>query len=124
MAGAERGGVPLMEWHFEKNESFARSLDDRDPIRKFRDRFHLPEGRGGKSALYFVGNSLGLQPRTVKTAVDQELADWSRMAIEGHFHGKHPWYPYHEFLSAPLARIVGALPTEVVAMNSLTVNLH
>jgi kynureninase len=74
--------------------------------------------------LYFTGNSLGLQPKEAAAAVQQELLDWARLGVEGHLHAKHPWYSYHEELTPMLARVVGALPQEVVAMNQLTSNLH
>ncbi len=90
----------------------------------WRDRFHLPRGADGEPLVYLCGNSLGLQPTGVRAAVEQELADWARLGVEGHFEATNPWYAYHEALAAPLARVVGALPGEVVAMNGLTVNLH
>ena len=101
----------------------ARQLDGNDPLRGFRDEFHIPRHGDGEQ-LYFCGNSLGLQPRAVRAALIDELDDWARLGVEGHFHGKHPWLPYHEFVRDSLAGCVGALPSEVVAMNSLSVNLH
>ena len=80
--------------------------------------------RDGRESIYLCGNSLGLQPKSVADAVRQELEDWKTLAVEGHFHAKNPWMPYHEFLTRQLANLVGAEPVEVVAMNSLTVNLH
>jgi kynureninase len=74
--------------------------------------------------LYFAGNSLGLQPATARAFIEQELEDWATYGVEGHFHAKNPWLPYHEFLTEKTARLVGALPSETVVMNSLTVNLH
>jgi kynureninase len=99
-------------------------LDDRDDLNHFRERFHIPKASDGHNAIYFTGNSLGLQPKTARGYVEQELDDWARLAVEGHIHAKNPWLPYHEFVTEPLARVVGAKPLEVVAMNSLTVNLH
>lgn len=93
-------------------------------MKGFRERFHIPHTHSGGDAIYFTGNSLGLQPKTARGYVDQELDDWARLAVEGHIHAKNPWLPYHEFVTEPLARVVGAKPIEVVAMNSLTVNLH
>lgn len=109
---------------FENTIAFANQLDADDPMKGFRERFHIPHTHSGGDAIYFTGNSLGLQPKTARGYVDQELDDWARLAVEGHIHAKNPWLPYHEFVTEPLARVVGAKPIEVVAMNSLTVNLH
>ncbi len=98
-------------------------FDAADPLRKFRERFHMPK-HNGNEAIYLTGNSLGLQPKTVRAFIEQELKDWETLGVEGHVHAKNPWLPYHEFLTESLARIVGAKPIEVVAMNSLTTNLH
>lgn len=107
------------------------SLDLADDLRHCRDLFHIPTvssvfGTTGDDTpcVYLTGNSLGLQPKSVRAAIEDELLDWQRLGVEAHIHGKHPWLPYHEALRAPLARLVGAHPHEVVAMNSLTVNLH
>lgn len=105
------------------SEAHARELDAADPLRGFRDEFHIPK-HGDSEQLYFCGNSLGLQPKAVRGAVIDELDDWAKLGVEGHFHGKHPWLPYHSFVRDSLASCVGALPSEVVAMNSLSVNLH
>jgi kynureninase len=105
------------------SEEHARQLDAADPLRAYRDEFHIPRHGDGEQ-LYFCGNSLGLQPKAVRTALSQELDDWARLGVEAHFHGKHPWMPYHAFVRDTLAGCVGALPSEVVAMNSLSVNLH
>lgn len=102
----------------------ARLLDETDPLRSFRERFHFPESADGSQPLYFTGNSLGLMPRKAREYVLQELDDWSRFAVEGHLHARNPWLPYHEFLTKPMARVVGAKPTETIVMNGLTVNLH
>jgi len=102
----------------------ANALDLADPLAHFRERFFVPHYRSGAEAIYFTGNSLGLQPKTVRGYVEQELADWEKFAVEGHMHAKNPWLPYHEFLTEPMARVVGALPSETVVMNGLTVNLH
>ncbi len=90
----------------------------------FRERFAIPTGDGGEPLTYLCGNSLGLQPLRATQLVNEELEDWRRLAVEGHFEARRPWMPYHEQLAGPLARLVGARPGEVVAMNSLTVNLH
>ncbi len=113
-----------MSESWEEAEAEARRLDGEDPLASFRDRFHLPPGPDGKPAVYLCGNSLGLMPREVPRLVDQELADWAQLAVDAHFRGATPWYGYHESVREPLARLVGAYPHEVVAMNSLTVNLH
>ncbi|MBW8368618.1 MAG: kynureninase [Arenimonas sp.] len=99
------------------------ALDAADPLRGFRSRFHIPTHEGHEQA-YFCGNSLGLQPTAVRAALMQELDDWAALGVEAHFRGKHPWMPYHETVRESLARVVGAQPVEVVAMNSLTANLH
>jgi kynureninase len=105
------------------DEAQARALDAADPLRDFRSEFHFPHS-GTSQPLYFVGNSLGLQPTATREAVTQELDDWARLGVEGHFAAKHPWLPYHEEVRETLARVVGGSPREVVAMNSLTTNLH
>lgn len=99
-------------------------LDDQDPLSDFANRFHFPVISASTRPLYFTGNSLGLMPKKAREYVEQELDDWSRLAVEGHLHAKNPWLPYHEFLTEPMARVVGALPSETVVMNALTVNLH
>jgi kynureninase len=106
------------------SESEALHLDQQDPLSKFRDRFFIPRTKSGDEAIYFCGNSLGLQPRETRSALEQELDDWARLAVEGHFEAKYPWYSYHEDLAEPLARLVGAKTHEVVSMGSLTNNLH
>ncbi len=108
---------------FETSLQFAKQLDRRDPLRSFRSRFHLPKIKG-KTAIYFTGNSLGLLPKITKKFVEEELNDWAKLGVEGHFHAKRPWLHYHKFSKKALSRIVGAKTTEVVAMNQLTVNLH
>ncbi|MET0289475.1 MAG: kynureninase [Pseudoxanthomonas sp.] len=99
------------------------ALDAADPLRALRDEFLIPRWRSGEQ-IYFCGNSLGLQPRGARQAVEQVLDKWAHEAVEGHFTGQAQWLTYHEQVRAPLARIVGALPSEVVAMNTLTANLH
>ncbi|MBA2379460.1 MAG: kynureninase [Blastocatellia bacterium] len=106
------------------SQTFASEADAPDPLAHFRSKFHLPKSPDGHDLIYFAGNSLGLQPVTVRTYIEQELDDWARLGVEGHVHARKPWLPYHEFVADPLARLVGAKPVEVVAMNSLTVNLH
>ncbi|MCZ7558369.1 MAG: kynureninase [Bacteroidia bacterium] len=98
--------------------------DSRDSLAHFRERFHIPRAKDGNDIAYFCGNSLGLQPIAAREAIEIELASWAELAVDGHFSGAHPWMTYHEELAEPLARIVGARPDEVVAMNTLSVNLH
>ncbi len=108
---------------FENTLAFAQAQDAADPLRAFRDEFHFPQ-HAGRDVIYFTGNSLGLQPKGAAAALRQELDDWATLGVEGHFHAKHPWYSYHEELTASTARVVGALEEEVVVMNQLTSNLH
>ena len=109
---------------FSDDEEFARRLDAEDPLRSFRDKFHLPLGKDGSSLIYFAGNSLGLMPKAARQIVEQELDDWAKLAVDAHLSAKTPWYSYHETLREPTARLIGAKPIEVICMNSLTVNLH
>lgn len=109
---------------FRPDQAFARDLDNNDPLGSYRDRFHLPLQENGQPYIYFAGNSLGCQPKSVRSYIEMELLDWERLGVEGHFHAQHPWMPYHELLTAASARLVGAKAEEVVIMNSLTVNLH
>lgn len=109
---------------FEASPAFAGKMDTTDALKCFREKFFLPKMADGSDAIYFTGNSLGLQPIKTREYVDQELEDWKRLAVEGHVHAKNPWLPYHEFLTEQMARVVGAKPIETVVMNSLTVNLH
>lgn len=108
---------------YQQSLSFARQLDRQDPLKKFRQQFLIPPVNG-KPSIYFCGNSLGLEPRSVKKYLLEELEDWAKLGVEGHLHGKRPWLYYHHLTKKPLARLVGAKPSEVVAMNQLTVNLH
>ncbi len=110
--------------NFSADEDFALQLDREDALREFRDRFNLPRDADGKPLIYFVGNSLGLMPKATRQIVDQELDDWARLGVDGHFDAATPWYSYHETVREPAARLVGAEPDEVVCMNSLTANLH
>ena len=104
--------------------TYAKQLDAQDPIRAYREEFYLPVQKNGEQHLYFCGNSLGLQPKRTEKFIQQELEDWKMLGVEGHFHAKNPWMPYHEFLTERMAKIVGAKPIEVVMMNTLSVNLH
>jgi len=109
---------------FSAGEDFAQQLDTEDPLRSFRDRFHLPLGKNGEPLIYFAGNSLGLMPKSAREIVEQELDDWADLGVDAHLKAKTLWYSYHETLREPAARLVGAQPIEVICMNSLTVNLH
>jgi len=109
---------------FSADENFALQMDADDPLRSFREKFHLPLGKNGEPLIYFAGNSLGLMPKTARKIVEQELDDWAQLGVDAHMDAATPWYSYHETLREPMGRIVGAKPVEVICMNSLTVNLH
>ena len=109
---------------FKPGIEFAKEQDLIDPLAHYRTKFHIPKNSRGKEWLYFTGNSLGLQPKKTKQYIEQELDDWAKLGVEGHFEAKNPWMPYHEFLTETMAEIVGAKPIEVVIMNTLTTNLH
>src|SRR4028119_1542880 len=113
-----------MQLDFEASAQFAFEMDAQDSLRSFREKFYIPKQPNGEDVLYFTGNSLGLQPKTTGNYIEQELTDWATLGVEGHFHAKNPWLPYHEIVAEQMAEIVGALPIETVVMNSLTVNLH
>src|SRR5680860_1332016 len=108
---------------FEYSEAFAQEMDARDPLKEFKDQFYFPEVNG-KKALYFCGNSLGLQPKAVQDYIQKELNTWARKGVNGHFEGKSPWIDARLKSKPLLAGIIGAKSHEVVAMNSLTSNLH
>ncbi len=109
---------------FENSEAFAEKLDRQDSLNHFREKFYFPKHTDGSDILYFCGNSLGLQPKTAQDATEEVLEAWKTLAVEGHFEGSHPWISYHDELGVKMAKIVGAKPIEVVAMNTLTVNLN
>jgi kynureninase len=109
---------------FQASLEFAKTLDKNDRIAHMRQEFHIPKDKNGNDWIYMCGNSLGLQPKSTKTYINQELEDWANFGVEGHFEAKNPWMPYHEFLTESMAKIVGAKPIEVVTMNTLTTNLH
>jgi kynureninase len=109
---------------FSADEQFALQLDTEDPLRLFRDKFHLPLGKDGKPLIYFAGNSLGLMPKSARGILDEELDNWAKLGVDAHHATGMPWYTYHEALREPTARLVGANALEVICMNSLTVNLH
>lgn len=102
----------------------AQKLDQADPLKKFQNEFNFPKTKTGKNQLYFAGHSLGLMPKRAPQYVNEELEAWAQYGVEGHFLGAHPWLHYHENITASFARLVGAKNSEVVAMNTLTVNLH
>ncbi|HEY7000697.1 MAG TPA: kynureninase [Candidatus Udaeobacter sp.] len=110
--------------NFSTNEDFALQLDAADPLRLCRDRFYLPLGKDHKPLIYFAGNSLGLMPKSAIALVEEELDNWAKLGVDAHHAAGTPWYTYHEALREPIARVVGAKPSEVICMNSLTVNLH
>ena len=110
--------------NYENTATFAAKMDAQDPLRTYRERFHLPIKKDGKPHIYLCGNSLGLQAKSTRQYIEQELLDWEKLGVEGHFHARNPWMPYHEFLTKAMANVVGAKPGEVVVMNTLSVNLH
>jgi kynureninase len=102
---------------------YAKSLDEKDRLYHFRDLFIAPAFRG-KRAIYFLGNSLGLQPLGTQEALMNVMNSWASLGVEGFFLGSDPWLDYHKKIAPVISNIVGALPEEVVTMNHLTVNLH
>ena len=110
--------------NYKNTEEFAKSLDVDDELKDYRNKFYIPVQKNGEEHVYMCGNSLGLQPKRTKEYLNQELEDWATFGVEGHFNAKNPWMPYHEFLTESYSKIVGAKSSEVVAMNTLTVNLH
>ncbi|MDR6966534.1 kynureninase [Flavobacterium arsenatis] len=108
---------------FQNTREFAQELDAQDTLHHYRNEFIFPQVNGRK-VIYFTGNSLGLQPKRTKAFVDEVMDDWAKLAVEGHFYADKPWWDYHERFANPLSKIVGALPSEVTVMNTLTVNLH
>jgi kynureninase len=109
---------------FQATEACALDMDARDPLAAYRERFFVPRTADGQEWIYLCGHSLGLQPKSAAQYVEQELEDWARLGVEGHFHARHPWMPYHRLLTEQAAELLGARADEVVVMNSLTVNLH
>lgn len=109
---------------YENSLIYAQRQDQKDSLKSFKEKFLHPTNKKGEPLVYLCGNSLGLQPKLTATYLQQELNDWSKFGVEGHTDAKNPWLPYHEFLTNSMARIVGAKPSEVVIMNSLTANLH
>ena len=113
----------MSDFDFQPGEDFAIAMDERDPLKGYREQFLIPK-IAGREWVYLCGHSLGLQPKATAAYIEQELKDWAELGVEGHFRAKHPWVPYHRLLTEQTAELVGAKPVEVVVMNSLTVNLH
>jgi kynureninase len=109
--------------NFQNTREFAQQLDAQDELFKYRDEFLFPS-INGKNVIYFTGNSLGLQPKRTQAYVDEVMNDWAKLAVEGHFYADKPWWDYHERFAVPLGGIMGAKPSEITVMNTLTVNLH
>ena len=110
--------------HYKLGLEYAKQQDQNDALSNYRNQFYIPKDKNGNDLIYMTGNSLGLQPKTTKQYINQELDDWANLGVEGHLHAKHPWLKYHEYLTESMAKIVGAKPIEVVVMNTLTANLH
>ncbi|RAR74176.1 kynureninase [Flavobacterium aciduliphilum] len=108
---------------FQNTLDFAQQLDLQDPLKTYRNEFIFPQHEG-RDVIYFTGNSLGLQPKRTRKFVDEVMNDWAHLAVEGHFFAEKPWWDYHERFALPLSKIVGAKPSEVTVMNTLTINLH
>jgi len=109
---------------FRQGQEFALTMDASDELAHFRERFFIPKAPEGQDCIYLCGHSLGLQPKSTKSYLEQELNDWAQLGVEGHFHARNPWMSYHRLLTEQTATLVGAEPNEVVVMNSLTINLH
>lgn len=110
--------------NYQLGLDYAKQQDQNDELSKYRQQFHIPKDTNGNDLIYLCGNSLGLQPKSTKSYINQELEDWANLGVEGHLEAKNPWLPYHEFLTESMANVVGAKPIEVVVMNTLTANLH
>lgn len=110
--------------NYQNSLAFAKEMDSQDALSSYREKFYIPKDQEGKDLIYFCGNSLGLQPKSAKEKIDQELEDWKNLGVEAHFQGKNPWFSYHHFLTKESANLVGAKESEVVVMNSLSVNLN
>lgn len=108
---------------YQNTVEFARQMDAKDELKEFRNQFHFPDFHKNE-VVYLTGNSLGLQPKSVKEYIGKELDAWAKYGVEGHFLAEKPWFSYHEFLTEKAAKIVGAKPEEVVITHSLTTNLH
>ena len=109
---------------YKNNLTFAKAQDEKDPLKDYRSQFYIPLDKDNNELIYLCGNSLGCQPTSVSSYIEQELNDWADLGVEGHFEAENPWLSYHEALSKPMADIVGAKSSEVIIMNTLTTNLH
>lgn len=109
---------------FQNSLEYAKQQDAADALAPFRNKFHIPKDDNGNELIYLCGNSLGLQPKITSEYIKLVLDDWAKLGVEGHTVAEFPWLPYHEFLTENMAKIVGAKPSEVVVMNTLTTNLH
>ena len=109
---------------YKVDEAYAKEMDAIDPMADFRAKFYIPKEKDGVDSIYLCGNSLGLQPKTVRSYIEQELKDWETLGVKGHVQAKNPWVLYHKFLTEKMAALVGGKSNEVVTMNGLTVNLH
>jgi len=109
---------------YQDSRTYAKDRDLNDPLGHFREKFIIPKDPNGDPLIYLCGNSLGLQPKKAREYIEEELTNWAERAVEGHFEAKVPWTEYHEILAKPMADILGAKPSEVVIMNTLTTNLH
>ncbi len=109
---------------FINSLEYAQQLDADDDLSNYRNQFYIPKDTDGNELIYLCGNSLGLQPKSTKDAVNQELEDWANLGVDGHLEAKNPWLPYHEYLTESMANVVGAKSIEIVVMNTLTANLH
>lgn len=110
--------------NYQLGAEYAEQQDKNDALASYRNQFYIPKDKHGQELIYMTGNSLGLQPKSTKDYINQELDDWAKLGVEGHTDAEHPWLQYHEYLTENMAKIVGAKPIEVVVMNTLTVNLH
>ena len=109
---------------YDATRECARSLDEADQLAKFREQFNFPDDRDGRNNIYVCGNSLGLQPKKAVQYVTEVMSDWATLGINGHFKAARPWMQYHRLAADGFASLTGANKNEVVAMNTLTVNLH
>lgn len=125
MTNIEKSEFKTPKMQYENTLDFAKTQDQNDPLKSYREKFHIPQ-HDGNDCIYLVGNSLGLQPKQTRKFIEEELHDWETLGVEGHFdeRAKRPWFHYHKFLKEHLAKLAGAKPSEVVSMNSLTTNLH
>src|SRR5258706_11579374 len=108
---------------YKNTLEFAKEMDKKDVLNKYRNEFYIPL-ISGKESIYFAGNSLGLQPKSTQNYILKELENWANFGVEGHFYMKDPWYSYHDFFPEKLSKIAGCKPQEIVVMNQLTVNIH